>query len=91
MPYALRSLIVGTCAVACSWELRPDDVNSESPESTSSQPTVPDAAISSVNMMPLFHVGGIVRNLWAPVFSGGSAIMCPGFDSTAFWPIIITI
>ena len=43
----------------------------------------------SVNMMPLFHVGGIVRNLWAPVFSGGSAIMCPGFDSTAFWPIVM--
>ena len=40
-------------------------------------------------MMPLFHVGGIVRNLWAPVFSGGSAIMCPGFDSTAFWPIVM--
>ncbi|KAI0673689.1 acetyl-CoA synthetase-like protein [Trametes maxima] len=69
VPYTLRSLIVGTCAVMRSWELRPDDVN--------------------MNMMPLFHVGGIVRNLWAPVFSGGSAIMCPGFDSTAFWPIVM--
>ncbi|TBU54904.1 acetyl-CoA synthetase-like protein [Dichomitus squalens] len=67
VPYTLRSLIVGTCAVIRSWDLRDDDVN--------------------MNMMPLFHVGGIVRNLWAPVFSGGSAIMCPGFDSTAFWPI----
>ncbi|TBU29893.1 acetyl-CoA synthetase-like protein [Dichomitus squalens] len=67
VPYTLRSLIVGTCAVIRSWNLRDDDVN--------------------MNMMPLFHVGGIIRNLWAPVFSGGSAIMCPGFDSTAFWPI----
>ncbi|RPD65127.1 acetyl-CoA synthetase-like protein [Lentinus tigrinus ALCF2SS1-6] len=70
VPYTLRSLIVGTCAVVHSWDLRADDVN--------------------MNMMPLFHVGGIVRNLWAPVFSGGSAIMCPGFDSTAFWPIVMS-
>lgn len=29
-----------------------------------------------INMMPLFHVGGIIRNLLAPVFSGGSIIQC---------------
>ncbi|KAJ7869391.1 AMP-dependent synthetase and ligase [Mycena leptocephala] len=40
-----------------------------------------------LNMMPLFHVGGIVRNLLAPMFSGGSAIMCAGFDSIAFWTL----
>ncbi|KAF8997871.1 AMP-dependent synthetase and ligase [Cyathus striatus] len=39
----------------------------------------------NMNMMPLFHVGGIVRNLLAPVLSGGSAIMCFGFDAMAFW------
>ncbi|OSD06234.1 acetyl-CoA synthetase-like protein [Trametes coccinea BRFM310] len=69
VPYTLRTLIIGTCAVIRSWDLRREDVN--------------------MNMMPLFHVGGIVRNLWAPIFSGGSAIMCPGFDSTAFWPIVM--
>ena len=37
--------------------------------------------------MPLFHVGGIVRNLWAPVLSGGSAIMCGGFDANTWWPL----
>jgi acyl-CoA synthetase (AMP-forming)/AMP-acid ligase II len=42
---------------------------------------------STVNMMPLFHVGGIVRNLWAPMLSGGSAIMCAGFDAIAFWSL----
>ncbi|KAF8998268.1 acetyl-CoA synthetase-like protein [Cyathus striatus] len=39
----------------------------------------------NMNMMPLFHVGGIVRNLLAPILSGGSAIMSLGFDATAFW------
>ncbi len=29
-----------------------------------------------INMMPLFHVGGIIRNLLTPVFSGGSIIQC---------------
>ncbi|KAJ6461738.1 acetyl-CoA synthetase-like protein [Mycena sanguinolenta] len=67
VPYTLFSLIVGTCAVVESWDLRPSDVN--------------------LNMMPLFHVGGIVRNLLAPIFSGGSAIMCAGFDSIAFWTL----
>ncbi|KAJ7173681.1 acetyl-CoA synthetase-like protein [Mycena filopes] len=41
----------------------------------------------NLNMMPLFHVGGIVRNLLAPIFSGGSAIMCAGFDAMAFWTL----
>lgn len=41
--------------------------------------------ISPVNMMPLYHVGGIVRNLLAPVLSEGSAIMCAGFDPIVFW------
>lgn len=39
----------------------------------------------NLNMMPLFHVGGIVRNLFAPMMSGGSAVMCSGFDPISFW------
>ncbi|WFD31272.1 putative NRPS-like protein biosynthetic cluster [Malassezia sp. CBS 17886] len=39
----------------------------------------------NMNMMPLFHVGGIVRNLWAPVLSGGSTILCGGFDANVWW------
>jgi acyl-CoA synthetase (AMP-forming)/AMP-acid ligase II len=42
-------------------------------------------------VMPLFHVGGIVRNLLAPMMSGGSAIMCAGFDATSFWPLAMEI
>ncbi|KAJ6485740.1 acetyl-CoA synthetase-like protein [Mycena sanguinolenta] len=67
VPHSLLSLIVGTCAVIESWDLRESDIN--------------------LNMMPLFHVGGIVRNLLAPIFSGGSAIMCAGFDAIAFWTL----
>ncbi|KAF7370975.1 Peroxisomal-coenzyme a synthetase [Mycena sanguinolenta] len=67
VPHSLLSLIVGTCAVIESWDLRESDIN--------------------LNMMPLFHVGGIVRNLLAPIFSGGGAIMCAGFDAIAFWTL----
>lgn len=44
-----------------------------------------------MNMMPLFHVGGIVRNLLAPVMTGGSTIMCSGFDAIAFWSLAIEL
>jgi acyl-CoA synthetase (AMP-forming)/AMP-acid ligase II len=65
VPYTLRSLIIGTLAVIKSWELREDDVNSEC---SFSFDRIGRADGTVVNMMPLFHVGGIVRNLWAPVF-----------------------
>ena len=38
-------------------------------------------------MMPLVHVGGIVRNLFAPILSAGSIVMCAGFDATQFWTL----
>ncbi|KAI1357550.1 acetyl-CoA synthetase-like protein [Xylaria arbuscula] len=38
-----------------------------------------------LNMMPLYHIGGIIRNLFAPLFSGGSTICCPNFDPNLFW------
>ena len=31
-----------------------------------------------LNFMPLFHVGGICRNLLAPLLAGGSAVAIPG-------------
>jgi acyl-CoA synthetase (AMP-forming)/AMP-acid ligase II len=40
-------------------------------------------------MMPLFPVGGIVRNLLAPIMTGDSTIMCSGFDAIAFWNLVI--
>lgn len=37
-----------------------------------------------LNMMPLTHVGGIVRNLLAPILAGGAVVACPGFDPSRF-------
>jgi len=37
------------------------------------------------NMMPLFHVGGIVRNLYAPLLAGSGMIYSDGFDAPIFW------
>ncbi|OZJ05493.1 hypothetical protein BZG36_01888 [Bifiguratus adelaidae] len=42
----------------------------------------------NVNMMPLFHVGGIVRNLFAPIFTGGGVLLSRGFDAAVFWDIV---
>lgn len=41
------------------------------------------------NLMPLFHVGGIVRQVFAPIISGGSVICCPSFDPHVFWEMLL--
>lgn len=41
-----------------------------------------------LNQMPLNHVGGLIRNLFAPVFSGGSVICCSAFDPGLFWDCV---
>jgi acyl-CoA synthetase (AMP-forming)/AMP-acid ligase II/serine acetyltransferase len=40
------------------------------------------------NLMPLFHVGGIVRQIFAPILSAGSVICCPAFDPQTFWNLL---
>lgn len=40
------------------------------------------------NSMPLFHVGGIVRQVFSPLFSGGCVICCPAFDPSIFWALL---
>ncbi|KIM44384.1 hypothetical protein M413DRAFT_67790 [Hebeloma cylindrosporum] len=45
----------------------------------------------NLNMMPLFHVGGIMRNLMAPILSGGSSIICGGFDPNMFWSLAVKL
>jgi len=40
------------------------------------------------NLMPLFHVGGIVRQVFSPILSGGCVICCPAFDPTIFWALL---
>ncbi|KAM0313069.1 hypothetical protein ACHAPQ_012115, partial [Fusarium lateritium] len=44
-----------------------------------------------LNMMPLYHVGGLVRNIFAPIFSGGSTVCCPSFDANLFWDVTESI
>jgi acyl-CoA synthetase (AMP-forming)/AMP-acid ligase II/acetyltransferase-like isoleucine patch superfamily enzyme/acyl carrier protein len=42
-----------------------------------------------LNMMPLNHVGGLVRNLFAPILLGGSTICCSAFDPNLFWDLVV--
>mmetsp|Transcript_154873 Transcript_154873/g.281597 ORF Transcript_154873/g.281597 Transcript_154873/m.281597 type:complete len:1558 (-) Transcript_154873:324-4997(-) len=44
-----------------------------------------------LNMMPLMHVGGILRNLMAVLFSQGSVICCPLFDRQLFWQCLVEL
>eukprot|EP00931_Biecheleriopsis_adriatica_P018346 TRINITY_DN12891_c0_g2_i1.p1 TRINITY_DN12891_c0_g2~~TRINITY_DN12891_c0_g2_i1.p1 ORF type:complete len:1697 (+),score=261.63 TRINITY_DN12891_c0_g2_i1:49-5139(+) len=41
-----------------------------------------------LTMMPLTHVGGIARNLFSVLLSGGRLICFPTFDPAAFWPAV---
>ena len=42
------------------------------------------------NFMPLFHVGGILRNVLAPIISGGGTVAMPFFDVDNFWQVLQT-
>ncbi|KAE8140256.1 hypothetical protein BDV38DRAFT_269254 [Aspergillus pseudotamarii] len=44
-----------------------------------------NATSRCLNMMPLHHIGGLIRSVWAPLFAGGTTICCPSFDPTQFW------
>lgn len=35
--------------------------------------------------------GGLVRNIFAPIFSGGATVCCAAFDPTLFWVVVETI
>ena len=37
------------------------------------------------NQMPLYHIGGIARNVLAPILSGGSVVAMPFFEPSLFW------
>ncbi|KAL5333336.1 hypothetical protein BJX70DRAFT_381365 [Aspergillus crustosus] len=41
-----------------------------------------------LNMMPLHHIGGMVRSLYAPMLAGSSIICCATFDANLFWDVI---
>ena len=39
----------------------------------------------ALSCMPLFHAGGIIRVLMAPLLTGGCVVLAPGFDVSTFW------
>jgi acyl-coenzyme A synthetase/AMP-(fatty) acid ligase len=43
---------------------------------------------TNCNLMPLFHVGGIVRQIFSPLVSGSCVICCPNFDAGLFWALL---
>lgn len=43
---------------------------------------------TNCNLMPLFHVGGIIRQVFSPILSGGAVICCPSFDPVLFWQLL---
>lgn len=44
---------------------------------------------TNCNLMPLFHVGGIIRQVFSPILSGGCVICCPSFDPALFWQLLV--
>jgi acyl-CoA synthetase (AMP-forming)/AMP-acid ligase II/acetyltransferase-like isoleucine patch superfamily enzyme/acyl carrier protein len=42
-----------------------------------------------LNMMPLNHIGGLLRNLFSPILLGGSTICCTAFDPNEFWDLVV--
>lgn len=32
--------------------------------------------------------GGIARNVFSPILSGGGVVLCPGFDPILFWDLL---
>ena len=89
--YSLRTLLVGIWCIVHSWDLKPVDINRTSHLFFWNARICTNASVHIVNMMPLFHVGGIMRNLFAPILSGGSSIMCIGFDPNAFWSLAVSL
>lgn len=35
-----------------------------------------------------YNSGGLIRNIFAPIFSGGSTVCCPAFDPNCFWDVV---
>ncbi|KAL4904485.1 hypothetical protein BDW74DRAFT_168483 [Aspergillus multicolor] len=47
-----------------------------------------DGTSRCANMMPLHHVGGMIRSLYAPMLAGSSTICCASFDPSLFWDVV---
>ncbi|KAL4865038.1 hypothetical protein BDV12DRAFT_200502 [Aspergillus spectabilis] len=47
-----------------------------------------DEGSRCLNMMPLHHIGGMVRSLYAPMLAGSSTVCCASFDANLFWDVV---
>ncbi|KAL2869726.1 uncharacterized protein BJX67DRAFT_378781 [Aspergillus lucknowensis] len=47
-----------------------------------------DESSRGLNMMPLHHIGGMVRSLYAPMLAGSCTICCASFDANLFWDVV---
>ena len=47
------------------------------------------AADICCNTMQLFHIGGIMRSVFASLMAGGATVFLPFFSATAFWDAIV--
>lgn len=36
----------------------------------------------------IYGSGGLVRNIFAPIFAGGSTVCCSAFDPSLFWDVV---
>lgn len=86
MPILLEDLVVGAICVAVSMELTTNDICWYAFISIFTHFLFLIPSLFS-NMMPLFHVGGIVRNVFAPIFSGGALLCMPAVDPVMFWDL----
>ena len=93
VPYSLNTIVVGAACVAASWGLRPTDLDLNMMYVTLSTHTHVNICQTSnvpplYSNRPLFHIGGIARNLFAVVLSGGGVVCATGFDPSLFWDIV---
>lgn len=76
VPHQLLDILCAAVTIALSWNLKPTNGTSKA-----------DGDVNC-NLMPLFHVGGIIRQVYSPLVSGTTVICCPNFDADIFWTLL---
>jgi acyl-CoA synthetase (AMP-forming)/AMP-acid ligase II len=46
------------------------------------------AYLKKKNLANIYGSGGLVRNIFAPIFAGGSTVCCAAFDPGLFWDVV---
>ena len=77
VPHQIRDILTAAVTIALSWDLKP----------TNGESNGTDGDVNC-NLMPLFHVGGIIRQVYSPLISGTGVICCPSFDTDIYWSLL---